>query len=52
MRFNQRLLQEAVDALIENGKAGTPIACALNGRPFKSLSDILKGKKEDSDKIY
>lgn len=45
MRFNQRLLQEAVDALIENGKAGTPIACALNGRPFKSLSDILKGKK-------
>lgn len=45
MRFNQRLLQEAVDALIENGKAGIPVACASNGRAFKSLSDILKGKK-------
>ena len=45
MRYNQRLLQEAVDALIENGKGGTPLACAPNGRAFKSLSDILKGKK-------
>jgi DNA-directed RNA polymerase beta' subunit len=45
MRYNQRLLQEAVDALIENGKGGTPLASAPNGRAFKSLSDILKGKK-------
>ena len=45
MRYNRRLLQEAVDALIENGKGGTPLACAPNGRAFKSLSDILKGKK-------
>ncbi len=45
IKYNQRLLQEAVDALIENGKGGTPVAAALNGRAFKSLSDILKGKK-------
>ncbi len=45
MKYNQRLLQEAVDALIENGKGGTPLASAPNGRAFKSLSDILKGKK-------
>lgn len=45
VRFNQRLLQEAVDTLIENGKSGTPSASAANGRNYKSLSDILKGKK-------
>lgn len=45
IKFNQRLLQEAVDALIANGKGGTPLASAPNGRAFKSLSDILKGKK-------
>lgn len=45
VRYNQRLLQEAVDSLIANGKGGTPLASAPNGRAFKSLSDILKGKK-------
>lgn len=41
----QRLLQEAVDALIENGKGGSEPVRASNDRPLKSLSDILKGKK-------
>ena len=41
----QKLLQKAVDALIDNGKGGKKSMCALNGRPLKSLSDILKGKK-------
>ena len=41
----QRLLQEAVDALIENGKGGQEPVRASNDRPLKSLSDILKGKK-------
>lgn len=41
----QALLQRAVDALIDNGKGGDQSMCALNGRPLKSLSDILKGKK-------
>ena len=45
IRFHQRLLQEAVDALIDNGKGGSQLACSGNGRPFKSLSEILKGKK-------
>lgn len=43
--YAQRLLQEAVDALIENGKGGSDPICASNDRPLKSLSDILKGKK-------
>ena len=41
----QFLLQKAVNALIDNGKGGNQSMCALNGRPLKSLSDILKGKK-------
>ena len=41
----QVLLQKAVNALIDNGKGGKDTMCALNGRPLKSLSDILKGKK-------
>nr|AIT93520.1 beta' subunit of RNA polymerase [Prasiolopsis sp. SAG 84.81] len=44
-RFHQRLLQEAVDSLLDNGKGGSPLACSPNGRPFKSLAEILKGKK-------
>ena len=40
----QSLLQKAVDALIDNGKGGNQSMCASNGRPLKSLSDILKGK--------
>ena len=40
----KRLLQEAVDALIENGARGKVVVGA-GGRPLKSLSDILKGKQ-------
>ena len=43
--YAQRLLQEAVDGLIENGKGGSDPIRASNDRPLKSLSDILKGKK-------
>jgi len=43
--YTQRLLQEAVDALIENGKGKAEPISAPNGRPLKSLSDMLKGKK-------
>lgn len=47
MKYAQRLLQESVDALIENGKANTkPVTASLsNLRPLKSLSDMIKGKK-------
>ena len=45
IQYAQRLLQESVDSLIENGKGGLLPSAALNGRPLKSLSDILKGKK-------
>jgi DNA-directed RNA polymerase subunit beta' len=45
MRNNERrMLQEAVDALIDNGRRGRPIT-GLNNRPLKSLSDIIKGKQ-------
>ena len=44
-QYAQRLLQESVDSLIENGKGGLLPSSALNARPLKSLSDILKGKK-------
>ena len=44
-QYAQRLLQESVDSLIENGKGGIFPSSAGNGRPLKSLSDILKGKK-------
>jgi len=43
IRNEKRLLQEAVDTLIDNGKRGK-IALSANNRPLKSLSDILKGK--------
>ena len=45
VQYAQRLLQESVDSLIENGKGGGIPTSALNGRPLKSLSDILKGKQ-------
>ena len=45
MQYAQRLLQESVDCLIENGKGGIVPSSTLNNRPLKSLSDILKGKK-------
>lgn len=38
------MLQESVDALIDNGRRGRPITGA-GGRPLKSLSDMLKGKQ-------
>lgn len=43
IRNEKRLLQEAVDTLIDNGKRGK-IALSVNNRPLKSLSDIIKGK--------
>ena len=44
IRNEKRLLQEAVDTLIDNGKRGK-IALSANNRPLKSLSDIIKGKQ-------
>ena len=38
------MLQEAVDALIDNGRRGRPVT-GPNNRPLKSLSDMLKGKQ-------
>ncbi len=38
------MLQESVDALIDNGRRGRPVTGAGN-RPLKSLSDMLKGKQ-------
>jgi DNA-directed RNA polymerase subunit beta' len=43
IRNEKRLLQEAVDTLIDNGKRGK-ISLSANNRPLKSLSDIIKGK--------
>jgi DNA-directed RNA polymerase subunit beta' len=40
----KRMLQEAVDALFDNGRRGRPVA-GQSGRPLKSLSDMLKGKQ-------
>ena len=44
VRNEQRMLQEAVDALIDNGRRGRPVTGPGN-RPLKSLSDMLKGKQ-------
>ncbi len=44
-QYTQRLLQESIDSLIESGKSSMIPNSALNARPLKSLSDILKGKK-------
>ncbi len=44
VRNEKRMLQEAVDALIDNGRRGRPVTGAGN-RPLKSLSDLLKGKQ-------
>ncbi len=44
VRNEKRMLQEAVDALFENGRHGRPIL-GPNNRPLKSLSDMLKGKQ-------
>ncbi len=44
IRNEKRMLQEAVDALFDNGRHGRPVVGAGN-RPLKSLSDMLKGKQ-------
>ena len=43
-RNEKRMLQEAVDALIDNGRRGRPVTGA-GGRTLKSLSDLLRGKQ-------
>ena len=43
VRNEKRMLQEAVDALIDNGRRGRPVT-GPNNRPLKSLSDMLKGR--------
>lgn len=44
IRNEKRMLQEAVDALIDNGRRGRTVVGA-NNRPLKSLSDIIEGKQ-------
>ena len=47
LQYSQRLLQESVDSLIDNGKLGSRMArrAGETERPLKSLSDLFKGKK-------
>ena len=44
INHEKRLLQEAVDALVDNGRRSRPVV-GSNSRPLKSLSDMLKGKE-------
>ena len=44
VKNEKRMLQEAVDALIDNGKRGKPVT-GPNNRPYKSLSEMLRGKQ-------
>lgn len=44
IRNEKRMLQESVDALIDNGRRGRVVVGA-NNRPLKSLSDIIEGKQ-------
>ena len=44
IRNEKRMLQEAVDALLDNGRHGRPVL-GSNNRPLKSISDMLKGKQ-------
>jgi len=44
IRNEKRMLQEAVDALFDNGRHGRPVVGPMN-RPLKSLADMLKGKQ-------
>ena len=48
VRNEKRMLQESVDALIDNGRRGRPVT-GPNNRPLKSLSDMLKGKRAISE---
>jgi DNA-directed RNA polymerase subunit beta' len=43
--YNLGLLQDAVDALFENGKGGTQVVLGTNDKPLKSLAEHLKGKR-------
>ncbi|NLN93824.1 MAG: DNA-directed RNA polymerase subunit beta' [Candidatus Hydrogenedens sp.] len=45
LRNEKRMLQEAVDALLDNGRHGRPVMGKNGNRPLKSLSDTLKGKQ-------
>lgn len=45
IRNEQRMLQEAVDALFDNSRRTQPITSSMNKRPLKSLADIIKGKQ-------
>ena len=47
----KRMLQEAVDALFDNGRRGRPVTGPGN-RPLKSLSDMLKESKDASGRIF
>ena len=51
VRNEKRMLQESVDALLDNGRRGRVIT-GTNKRPLKSLADMIKGKAEDLDKTY
>lgn len=44
MRNEKRMLQESVDALLDNGRRGRAIT-GTNKRPLKSLADMIKGKQ-------
>ena len=45
IRNEKRMLQEAVDALIDNGRRGKPVTGGSASRPLKSLSEMLRGKQ-------
>ena len=45
IRNEKRMLQEAVDALIDNGRRGKPVTGGSSSRPLKSLSEMLRGKQ-------
>ncbi len=45
IRNEKRMLQEAVDALIDNGRRGKPVTGGSANRPLKSLSEMLRGKQ-------
>src|SRR5476649_639253 len=44
IRNEKRMLQESVDALLDNGRRGRTVTSAGNKRPLKSLADMIKGK--------
>ena len=45
IKNEKRMLQEAVDALIDNGRHGKPVTGGSSNRPLKSLSEMLRGKQ-------